>query len=145
MLASPYPNKPNSLPPQGLCTRLEVRDILCSYHRAWHIVGLKKYLVMNEEGKRRKKWKKLLTSSFPKRIFQRPGEAHCAVLRTWAGSSQGQGPVLPSFSWPTAGMVWKIQFTGSPQSHYSLLNSMACHQSKNRTSSEITPKEERPM
>lgn len=27
------------------------------------------------------------------------------------GSGQRQGPGLPSFSWPIAGMVWKIQFT----------------------------------
>lgn len=70
------PRTLNVFPPQGLCT------CHSTYHRAWHIAGLKKYLVMNKKDKRREGRRKLLTSSFPKRIFQRPREVCCAITVT---------------------------------------------------------------
>ena len=80
--------------------------------------GLKKYLVMNEEGKWKGGWRKSLTSSFPKRNFQRPGEECCGHHgdQDLCGGLRGQSLSLPSLMQPTAMTVWKIRSTQLTQS-----------------------------
>ena len=101
---------------------------------------------MNEEGRRREGWRKLLTSSFPKRTLQRP-EQECwghPLLRTSTsakntGSSQerprGQCPCLPSLSQSTSAKSYKIQATPSTQSRCLLFKRVVHHQSERQTPS----------
>lgn len=90
LTSSLFPNTPNSLPPQGLCTHYS------TYLRAWHIVGLKKYLVMNEEGKRREDRESISAPASPRELSRDLGRSAVANTVTCPEDSGDRVLVFPA-------------------------------------------------